>query len=210
LFACLTVVLLPLILSAIIYTRTHVENNNKQTAGKLAILLLVAVQITLFGGFMKSFNNGEDSGPTTQSVLGEQTKIKLDLNAGKAAELKLYNENQVKSNKIEFDKKQAAKVEEELQAATKKQNDDAKTAEIARKAEEARQAEIARIAEETKNTINSTAQKANCDPNYDPCIRFVPGNSLNCPDIGLRVHVIGVDHNKFDRDGNGWGCESYR
>ena len=50
---------------------------------------------------------------------------------------------------------------------------------------------------------------ANCDPNYTPCIRYVPGNTLNCPDIQVRVRVIGIDHNNFDGNGDGVGCEAY-
>jgi micrococcal nuclease len=47
-----------------------------------------------------------------------------------------------------------------------------------------------------------------CNPNYTPC---VPNSArdLNCPDIGHRVKVIGADVYDVDRDGNGYGCESY-
>lgn len=48
-----------------------------------------------------------------------------------------------------------------------------------------------------------------CDPNYSPCIRNVPGNTLNCPDIGVMVQVVGADHHKFDANNDGYGCESY-
>lgn len=48
----------------------------------------------------------------------------------------------------------------------------------------------------------------NCDPNYVPCIPAYPPD-LNCPDIGFPVQVIGADPHGLDRDGDGWGCESY-
>jgi len=54
------------------------------------------------------------------------------------------------------------------------------------------------------------APQPNCDPNYSPCIPYYSGNALNCADIGVEVRVIGDDHNRFDADGDGWGCESYR
>ncbi len=49
-----------------------------------------------------------------------------------------------------------------------------------------------------------------CDPNYTPCIPYVPGNTLNCPDIAVMVQIVGDDHNKFDADNDGVGCESYQ
>lgn len=48
-----------------------------------------------------------------------------------------------------------------------------------------------------------------CDPNYIPCVPPYPPD-LNCSDIGVAVQVIGRDVHGFDRDGDGWGCESYR
>lgn len=48
----------------------------------------------------------------------------------------------------------------------------------------------------------------NCDPNYTPCVPLV-SYDLNCPDIGFRVTVIGSDPHRFDRDNDGYGCESY-
>lgn len=51
------------------------------------------------------------------------------------------------------------------------------------------------------------AAAQNCDANYDPCIPFQGNNALNCDDISVAVRVIGSDHNRFDRDGNGTGCE---
>ncbi len=32
---------------------------------------------------------------------------------------------------------------------------------------------------------------------------------LNCADIGAMVTVVGDDPNRFDADGDGYGCESY-
>lgn len=46
-----------------------------------------------------------------------------------------------------------------------------------------------------------------CSPNYEPCIPLV--DDLNCPEIGMRVKVIGEDIYNLDSDGNGIGCESY-
>lgn len=57
----------------------------------------------------------------------------------------------------------------------------------------------------TKTAVSSS----NCDPNYSPCIPYYSGNALNCGDIRTEVRVIGVDHNRFDADGDGYGCESY-
>ncbi|HMM62115.1 MAG TPA: G5 domain-containing protein [Candidatus Saccharibacteria bacterium] len=55
-----------------------------------------------------------------------------------------------------------------------------------------------------------TKQKpaSNCDPNYTPCIPYV-SYDLDCSDIGMTVRVIGTDRHRFDRDKDGWGCESY-
>jgi endonuclease YncB( thermonuclease family) len=36
-----------------------------------------------------------------------------------------------------------------------------------------------------------------------------PGPDLDCKDIGKRVRVEPPDHHGLDRDGDGWGCESY-
>lgn len=48
-----------------------------------------------------------------------------------------------------------------------------------------------------------------CDSNYvGGCVPMV-GYDLNCPDIGFMVQVVGVDIHRFDRDRDGWGCESY-
>jgi hypothetical protein len=49
---------------------------------------------------------------------------------------------------------------------------------------------------------------SNCDPNYVPCVPNV-SYDLDCPDIGFQVTVVGSDHHRFDRDGDGYGCESY-
>jgi len=52
------------------------------------------------------------------------------------------------------------------------------------------------------------APKSSCDPNYTPCVPNV-SYDLDCPDIGFSVTVIGSDPHRFDRDGDGYGCESY-
>ena len=49
---------------------------------------------------------------------------------------------------------------------------------------------------------------SNCDPNYSGCVPKV-SYDLNCPDIGFMVRVIGRDKHNFDRDKDGYGCESY-
>jgi hypothetical protein len=50
---------------------------------------------------------------------------------------------------------------------------------------------------------------SSCDPNYSGyCVPNV-SYDLNCPDIGHMVIVVGVDHHGFDRDDDGYGCESY-
>jgi len=48
----------------------------------------------------------------------------------------------------------------------------------------------------------------NCDPNYVPCVPNV-SYDLDCKDVGFRVQVIGYDRHRLDRDGDGYGCESY-
>ena len=49
--------------------------------------------------------------------------------------------------------------------------------------------------------------KPDCDPNYTPCIPNV-SYDLDCGDISISVRVIGTDRHRFDRDGDGYGCES--
>jgi hypothetical protein len=47
-----------------------------------------------------------------------------------------------------------------------------------------------------------------CDPNYrGACVPNVPYD-LDCADIDGPVYVVGVDHHRFDGDGDGVGCES--
>jgi uncharacterized protein YabE (DUF348 family) len=87
--------------------------------------------------------------------------------------------------------------------------------------EQSRTAKSEKITLQPVNQITNVGTKAayvapapapstsNCDPNYTPCIPYYSGNALNCPDIGKQVRVIGTDHNRFDADGDGWGCESY-
>ena len=36
-----------------------------------------------------------------------------------------------------------------------------------------------------------------------------PGPDLDCADIGHKVRITGPDYHNLDRDGDGWGCESY-
>jgi len=37
----------------------------------------------------------------------------------------------------------------------------------------------------------------------------MPGPDLDCADIGKKVWISGIDYHRLDRDGDGWGCESY-
>ncbi len=37
----------------------------------------------------------------------------------------------------------------------------------------------------------------------------MPGPDLDCSDIGKKVWISGIDYHRLDRDGDGWGCESY-
>jgi hypothetical protein len=48
-----------------------------------------------------------------------------------------------------------------------------------------------------------------CDPNYKGACVPIVGYDLNCADIGAMVQVVGSDPNRFDADGDGYGCESY-
>ena len=57
-------------------------------------------------------------------------------------------------------------------------------------------------------TTKPQSPASNCDPNYSPCIPNV-SYDLDCGDIGVSVTVVGVDRHRFDRDGDGYGCESY-
>jgi hypothetical protein len=48
-----------------------------------------------------------------------------------------------------------------------------------------------------------------CDPNYDgACVPNV-SYDLDCPDIRASVRVVGVDHHRLDREGDGLGCEGW-
>ena len=48
-----------------------------------------------------------------------------------------------------------------------------------------------------------------CDPNYSGYCVPIVSYDLDCPDIGHRVIVVGVDVHRLDADGDGIGCESY-
>ena len=48
-----------------------------------------------------------------------------------------------------------------------------------------------------------------CDPNYAGYCVPIVSYDLDCPDIGHRVTVVGVDIHRFDGNGDGVGCESY-
>lgn len=53
-----------------------------------------------------------------------------------------------------------------------------------------------------------SVSSSSCSPDYSPCVPNV-SYDLDCPDIGFKVQVIGVDHYRLDRDGDGIGCDSY-
>jgi micrococcal nuclease len=55
----------------------------------------------------------------------------------------------------------------------------------------------------------ATPASSNCDPNYTPCVP-VSSSDLDCADIGVMVKIIGTDVHKFDRNKDGYGCESYQ
>lgn len=60
----------------------------------------------------------------------------------------------------------------------------------------------------TPSTSIKPNTTSNCDPNYSGgCVPNV-SYDLDCSDISFSVRVIGVDTHRFDRDGDGYGCES--
>jgi hypothetical protein len=58
-----------------------------------------------------------------------------------------------------------------------------------------------------QSTPAPVAVGSDCDPNYSPCVANV-SHDLNCGDISTSIKVIGIDVHRFDRDGDGYGCES--
>jgi endonuclease YncB( thermonuclease family) len=62
----------------------------------------------------------------------------------------------------------------------------------------------------SKTSTKTSSPNAKCDPNYQGCIPPYPPD-LDCTDIkrmGLApIRVIGTDVHKFDRDGDGIGCD---
>lgn len=52
------------------------------------------------------------------------------------------------------------------------------------------------------------SQSSGCDANYSGgCVPNV-SYDLDCSDISFSVKVVGTDKHRFDRDGDGYGCES--
>lgn len=47
-----------------------------------------------------------------------------------------------------------------------------------------------------------------CNPNYSGCVEN-SSYDLDCSDIGSEVEVLDYDEYGLDRDGDGYGCESY-
>jgi len=57
-------------------------------------------------------------------------------------------------------------------------------------------------------TVPEPSTQNNCDPNYSGgCVPNV-SYDLDCSDISFSVTVVGTDHHRFDRDKDGYGCES--
>lgn len=68
--------------------------------------------------------------------------------------------------------------------------------------------EVQQMAPESES-LSSDSLGANCDSNYgDACVPIVTYD-LDCPDVDGQVSVLGVDIHRFDRDGDGFGCEPW-
>lgn len=66
---------------------------------------------------------------------------------------------------------------------------------------------VAPLPQSSYSSTEST--QGDCDENYaGGCVPIV-SYDLNCPDVGFTVQVVGYDKHRLDRDGDGWGCESY-
>ena len=68
-------------------------------------------------------------------------------------------------------------------------------------------------AAESATTTNTTQVATDCHPAYEPCLPNLPGDAMNCGDLGpdqrpVTVLVPGVDPYRLDRDGDGRGCTS--
>lgn len=63
--------------------------------------------------------------------------------------------------------------------------------------------------EPVEDRVSPVVGNASCNANYSPCIAD-SSSDLNCTDIRMEVTVTGSDVYKLDRDGDGYGCESYR
>jgi hypothetical protein len=70
--------------------------------------------------------------------------------------------------------------------------------------------------DESRAGSNSKSKKSKaetaastCDPNYTGACVPISAFDLDCPDISQMVRVVGADIHGFDRDGDGFGCESY-
>ena len=62
---------------------------------------------------------------------------------------------------------------------------------------------------ELESDYESTyASESSCNPNYSGCVED-SYYDLDCADIGFEVEVIGYDEYGLDRDGDGYGCETY-
>jgi len=56
------------------------------------------------------------------------------------------------------------------------------------------------------NVVQVEEEGADADPYAYPAWN---GIDLDCADVGHTVKVTGADPHRLDRDGDGWGCESY-
>jgi hypothetical protein len=63
--------------------------------------------------------------------------------------------------------------------------------------------------DQADNSYTDDEEEVNtCNDNYSGCVED-SSYDLDCSDIGEEVEVIGYDEYNLDRDGDGYGCESY-
>lgn len=76
-------------------------------------------------------------------------------------------------------------------------------------AENVKPADTTATVSEAPQSYNSDeAYEYECNENYEPCVEQ-SAYDLDCIDIGEMVEVVGYDEYNLDRDGDGYGCESY-
>jgi hypothetical protein len=89
------------------------------------------------------------------------------------------------------------------QAVTEEESNQALDAEVDVPVE----TETAPVIETQEYEPQQPAPGSNCDSNYEPCVPNV-SYDLDCSDISFSVTVVGSDPHRFDRDNDGYGCES--